>query len=210
MAVAALVLAAGSILSIGVSGSATAAAPRPAQAALVVKIARITNAGAEGRLGLDGPDQGTGIVIENVAGEKCLDANDSGSTAGKDGDKVQLWTCTGAPNQIWYVGAEDSAGNWELYNGAYPSKCLNARDSGGLGDGSHAQLWGCVTSPNAVWDLSGWINCLGKSYYCPIYLESDNYKFVLDATLSGDHDNGDQIQIWTPNSGANQDWVNLP
>jgi hypothetical protein len=102
----------------------------------------------------------------------------------------------------------DGAGSYALINAEYTSKCLNAADSPSLGDGSHVQLWSCgVGGSNMYWDLSGWGNCLSKTDACPIYLESDNYKWVLDATAQ-DIGNGDQIQIWTPDSGENQDWVN--
>jgi hypothetical protein len=146
-------------------------------------------------------------VVDNF--QYCLDANAAGPTAGENGDKVQLWTCNNGANQFWYFGSQNSAGNGYITNDYYSSKCLNADDSGGLADGKHVQLWGCADTSNMLWDLGGWSNCLTITEACPIYLSSDNYKWVLDA-VSQDIGNGDQIQIWTPDNGDNQFWVNSP
>jgi hypothetical protein len=144
--------------------------------------------------------------ITNQDGNYCLDANDKGSTAGQNGDKVQLFSCNGGTNQLWYTTSINSAGNATLHNGMYPSECLNANDSPSLGDGSVVQLWTCGTEANNMWNVGTWSTCLDSYAYCPLYLESDNYEYVLDAKSPGIGD-GDQVQIFTYNGDDNQFWT---
>jgi hypothetical protein len=82
----------------------------------------------------------------------CLNANDSGSTAGKNGDKVQAYSCNNSKNDLWYRGSCHGV-NCEWVNDEYTHMCLNANDTGGLKNGSHVQLWSCGTgSPyNGLW-----------------------------------------------------------
>jgi len=152
-------------------------------------------------------------VFEIVNGSGyCLDANDTGSTAGTNGDKVQLWTCNHTDNQFWYLGSETPDGAYPLVNDEYPSKCLNTDDTGGVADGSHVQLWNCsVDTFNEYWDLASWEKCSGYpgTEPCPIFLDVNNYEFMLDAT-SQDIGNGDQIQVWTSEGGNNQLWTPYP
>src|SRR5215469_10956617 len=84
------------------------------------------------------------IVNADTAGNGppyCLDANSAGPTAGKNGDKVQLWHCNGRRNQLWHIGHYVGSNYATLFNEAYPSECLNADDAGGLQSGRHVQLW---------------------------------------------------------------------
>jgi large repetitive protein len=72
---------------------------------------------------------------------KCLDLSAFGQT---DGTKVQLYTCTGAYNQVWQAWPDGTVRN--------PSsgKCL---DISGLGtdNGTKVQLWACTGAWNQVW-----------------------------------------------------------
>jgi hypothetical protein len=156
------------------------------------------------------PENAFLIVSTDTAGSDpyyCLDAQDSGSLAGKDGDTVQLWHCNYTPNQYWYVGSTDSAGNSTLVNAAYPSECLNAKDAGGLFSGQPLQLWHCsVNTSNEYWDAPYWEGLSGAyPYHAELALEADNYNFVLDARSPG-IGNGDKVQIYTFNGGPQQEW----
>lgn len=153
----------------------------------------------------ESPDQTSFFQIVNYY-NYCLDANDAGSTAGMNGDKVQLWTCTGKNNQYWEYGGESASGNFTLINHQYPSKCLNADDAGGLKDGQKVQLWDCgVDTSNEYWDVADWATCVDSGFDCTLPLEADNYKWVLDAEAQHIGD-GDKVQIWTPNGLLNQYW----
>lgn len=154
-------------------------------------------------------NSGATITLENYYNSAlCLDANDSGSTAGQNGDKVQLWTCSGKANQSWTLYKQGSAalGDFTLYNDKYPSKCLNADDSGGLANGRKVQLWTCGTTSNFYWYVGSWSICLESDATCVLYLNADNYQFVLDAR-SQSIGNGDQVQIWNPTNQENQFWI---
>jgi hypothetical protein len=145
----------------------------------------------------------------NEDGKYCLDANDAGSTAGKNGDKVQLWKCSGHANQFWSPGAKDGAGYETLFNDEYQSECLNADDAPSLRDGSRVQLWGCGGEANNMWDVTEWADCASGGYYCSLCLQADGCVYNLDAPSQAIGD-GDQIQIWTLNGGANQLWKSQP
>jgi hypothetical protein len=211
---AVLTLAAGSAFCLGTTGPAMAStaqfsgplylklAKLPVSALPAVLRARIARGESPDSIYTDA------FNIENQEPKNtyCLDANDSGSTAGTNGDKVQLWTCTGKDNQYWYLGEEDSDGNYAVVNDEYQSRCLNADDTGGLGDGSKVQLWGCGGEANDMWNMTYWqdeitVDCMAF----PIYLQSDNYKWDLNA-VSQHIGDGDQVQIWTPVGGANSAW----
>lgn len=149
----------------------------------------------------------TGYLLANdtYPADLCLDANDAGSTAGKNGDKVQLWTCDYTPNQIWIpLGLEENPAGGPstiMVNDEYGSMCLNADDSSGLANGKHVQLWECdVYTDNEYWNFGDMLD--GSSAYLGLY----SSPYVLDATEDG-FGNGDQVQIWTPLGGANQYWI---
>jgi len=147
------------------------------------------------------------IITESVY---CLDASTSSSLAGKNGDPVQLYTCTGGTNQYWYVGAMDVDGNHELVNDRWPGECLNVNDVGGERNGSPVQLWSCsVSTSNQYWDTHEWEICLQNECSLP-YLYNEGGPglgdtVVLDA-VSQHIGNLDKVQVWQPNGGANQFW----
>jgi hypothetical protein len=220
------VLAAVSLVSLGAVGPAIASS-RHVQAGgpLYVKVVKVPIASLPTIASLPraprarahehqaGPDSIFTDAFEVVNGDGyCLDANDVGSTAGTNGDKVQLWTCSHANNQYWYLGSEDADGSYTVVNDEYTSKCLNANDTGGLADGRHVQLWSCsVDTLNEYWDAATWESCTGYpgADACPLFLDVNAYEFLLDATAQ-DIGNGDQIQIWTSDGGDNQLWYPYP
>jgi hypothetical protein len=144
----------------------------------------------------------TRYEIRNAVGDLCLDANDLGSTAGRDGDKVQLWTCYGGANQDWipvYHGGHRLA--W-LVNAMYPTKCLNANNLGGLSRGRRVELWACYTSPNELWDFGDLVTNHGDR---PLFLAADSQTFTMDADKY--HlGNRDKVQIWNYYGAISQRW----
>ena len=117
------VLAAVSLVSLSAVGPAIASS-RHVQAGgpLHVKVVRLPTASlpralrARAHERQAGPDSILPDAFEIVSddGGYCLDANDVGSTAGTNGDKVQLWTCNHTNNQYWYLGSEDADGSYTL------------------------------------------------------------------------------------------------
>jgi hypothetical protein len=200
----------------GAAGAATGKAmpfTTVAGARLHLKLVRVPE--ASGRV-----DHGAFEIIseEKAAPAYCLDANDQGSSAGKNGDKVQLWACQDppTPNQEWFLnGTDPSNTNFtELANDEYQNDCLNANDTGGLVNGSRVQLWSCgAASANEFWDTgfndpNGWQYCLEDTVGndCRLYLLQDYPDFVLNANSSG-IGNGDYVQVWSPQAtGPNTEW----
>jgi hypothetical protein len=209
-----LVLATGSLAGLSIPGAAAASAAPSAGLQLRLVGFSPLPAALRGRLGSGRMTADAAGIAEveliNEDGNYCLDANDSGSTAGKNGDKVQLWKCTGNANQFWSPGAQDSAGFETLFNDEYQSECLNANDLPSLGDGSKVQLWGCGGEANDMWDVTNWADCVeGLGGYCSLCLQSDGCVYNLDAQ-SQHIGEGDQVQIFTLNGGKNQLWKSQP
>jgi hypothetical protein len=181
----------------------------PASAATGTARASFAMAGARLHLKLVSASNGAfeiqSAYPDGVGHNYCLDANDAGSSAGKNGDKVQLWACTGNFNQMWYAVDEVSGGYWQLENDEFPSECLNANDTGGLGNGSRAQLWSCtVYTGNEYWDYTHWSSCtVGGTTYCELAVEAGN-NLCLNAN-SSDVSNGDYVQVWSCSATGDAD-----
>jgi hypothetical protein len=219
-------LASGSLLGFGIGsvGAATAAATTAVATTAAAKTAAIPGAGRlqlkhvqvrlsaaqRDRLARSGvtPANSSAFMIITEGGY-CLDASTSSSDAGKNGDPVQLWTCTGGTNQYWYVGAGDVDGNNELVNDRWSGECLNVNDVGGERNGSPVQLWSCsVGTSNQYWNTHEWEICHENECNLP-YLYNEGAPglstIVLDA-VSQHIGDGDKVQVWQPNGGANQFW----
>ncbi|KAJ7081191.1 ricin B lectin domain-containing protein [Mycena belliarum] len=78
-----------------------------------------------------------------IVGNKCIDVKD-GKNA--DGTKLQIWTCSGGPNQQ-FVGRLDGSFQW-----AGSNKCIDLTD-GRITDGTQLQLYTCGSGNlNQQWD----------------------------------------------------------
>jgi hypothetical protein len=147
--------------------------------------------------------------LVNLQYGKCVDANDAGSTAGTNGDKVQLWGCfnnsSSHANQWWWPYYTTS-GWTELINWQY-GLCLDANSSGGFVNGAKVQLWGCFnnssTHPNQWWNYGP------TGFYSQLTNLWGGATKVLDANNAGSSGgtNGDKIQIWAYLGGSNQFWL---
>lgn len=155
-------------------------------------------------------DSVNAFEVSNLAAGLCLDANNAGSTAGQNGDKVQLWQCNNTDNQYWLPltwGTYKGITWQELVNVEYESMCLNANDAwppaGGLGNGSPVQLWNCdVGTSNEAWGFDLWLT---EPAGGTIQLLGGGEDLFLDATDPG-LGNGDQVQIWQLTARNNQWW----
>jgi hypothetical protein len=146
----------------------------------------------------------TGYAFINSADNFCLNANNAGSTAGKNGDKVQLWACYNSPNEYWIPVHYYGSLYW-LVNAQYQSKCLNADNSGGLANGRHVQLWNCYGATNEYWDFGDWYAYVNGGSVAPLFLDGWGTPFCLDADKY--HlGNGDQVEIWNYYGNTNQLW----
>jgi len=144
--------------------------------------------------------------IRSRADNLCLDANTLGSTAGQNGDAVQLWACYGGANQEWVPEYKAGQLAW-LVNAKYPGMCLNANDIGGLGNGRRVQLWNCYVAANELWNIG---TLMANPVSSPLYLGTGgSQSLALDAdkfNLS----NGDKVQVWDYYGGSSQLWYPVP
>ena len=126
----------------------------------------------------------TGPVHPQASSGLCLDVVGQGTA---NGTPVEVWACSGAPNQQWsYDGTSLRV---------YGSKCLDV-PSGNLTDGTRLQIWDCFPgNTNQKWTQSGsQIQWAGKGK-------------CLDLT-DGVAASGTPIQSWGCYAGdANQSWM---
>ena len=94
--------------------------------------------------------------LVNLDYGKCVDANNAGSTAGHNGDKVQLWGCfdnsSTHPNQWWDYGPTGFYSQLtNLWGGA--TKVLDANNAGSSGgtNGDKIQIWAYLGGSNQFW-----------------------------------------------------------
>jgi hypothetical protein len=180
-----------------------ASSQRPTKRASIAR--PTTKPAAAGSSPTRAPATAARYEIRNTADGLCLDANDLGPKAGRNGDTVQLWTCYGGANQSWIPIPQGSGLVW-LENAMYPTKCLNADNVGGLASGSRVQLWDCYDSPNEQWNVAG---LLSNGPNQPLLLGADSQTLALDADKY--HlGNGDKVQIWSSYGATNQRWSSIP
>lgn len=120
---------------------------------------------------------------------KCLDIDNGQGKfdANQDLNKsqVQVWDCTGSPNQQFYLDTATNRLRWK-------NKCVDP-DMLAEKDGTKLQLWDCNDGNN------GWKYENG--------LLSWRDKWCVDVS-NGDDKNGNPLQIWTCNSASpNMRWT---
>ncbi len=114
----------------------------------------------------------------------CLDDRNNSAS---NGAVVQVWKCTGSPNQNWQVYSDGTI----RHNGL----CLDASGYGTT-NGTKVQLWACTGAANQKWDTRDW-----RIHYDNPAADDE----VLDDTGHGG--NGTRQQIWTNLNGTNQYWA---
>ena len=142
----------------------------------------------------------TGYV--NAEGQRlCLD--DSGYPGRQSltaGNPMQIWTCKGTPNQIWYahyMRTTDGVPELEIRN-EWSNQCLDARNHGRR-NGTVVQQWPCQAgvSVNQLWYAGVKPSELSFMGFVPISNASTLGVSgpVLDVRNSSPK-NGTPIQLW--------------
>jgi len=126
----------------------------------------------------------TGPITSGLSSSKCVD-DSAFSTA--NGNKIQMWDCTGGVNQQWTV---ESNGTLQVYG-----KCLDITGAN-YNNGTLIELWDCNGGANQQWQASNGELVNPASGKC---LDDPNSNTT----------NGTQLVLWTCNGGSNQKW-NLP
>ena len=134
------------------------------------------------------------LFINQAATSLCLD-NTGWSTA--NGTSAELWTCNGAPVQNWIVHAQGN-GYFSIQN-QRTGLCVD-NTGGSQSPGNKVTLWSCANNSNQNW----------------LFLDVGNGVYKLQNQASGglmlddpaaSTTAGTQLQIWTDNGLAPQQWV---
>ncbi|HEV8555111.1 MAG TPA: ricin-type beta-trefoil lectin domain protein [Actinophytocola sp.] len=132
--------------------------------------------------GTDGGSQGRQIVGGQSG--RCVDVPNSTTT---NGTQVQLWDCSGQPNQSWTATASRQL---TVLGG----KCLDAFNRGTT-NGTAVVIWDCNGQTNQQWSINSNGTITGvQSNLC------------LDANGRGTA-NGTKLILWACNGQTNQQWT---
>jgi hypothetical protein len=123
----------------------------------------------------------TGPITAGDNGAKCVD-DSAFSTA--NGNKIQMWDCTGGVNQQWTVA---SNGTLQVYG-----KCMDITGAN-YNNGTLIELWQCNGGANQQWQATNGELVNPASGKC------------LDDPGSNTA-NGTQLELWACNGGTNQQW----
>jgi len=123
----------------------------------------------------------TGPITAGDNGAKCVD-DSAFSTA--NGNKIQMWDCTGGVNQQWTVGSD---GTLQVYG-----KCLDITGANSA-NGTLIELWQCNGGANQQWQAENGQLVNPASGKC---LDDPNFNTT----------NGTQLELWACNGGSNQQW----
>ncbi|MFI1017344.1 RICIN domain-containing protein [Streptomyces sp. NPDC020965] len=129
-------------------------------------------------------------------GVQCLDADINGG--GGNGNRVQVWTCNGLPQQRWF-----SADNGMLMNGRFPGMCLDADVNGGGLNGTRLQLWQCSGATQQLW------GALPNDFSLYNFRFLNNFTTVVDRNSLWPGD-GAGTHLWGKNFQPQQWWVIEP
>jgi hypothetical protein len=123
----------------------------------------------------------TGPIVAGDNGAKCADDSAFSSA---NGNKIQMWDCTGGVNQQWTVEPD---GTLQVYG-----KCMDITGAN-YGNGTLIELWTCNGGANQQWHATSGTLVNPASGKC------------LDDPGSNTA-NGTQLVLWTCNGGSNQQW----
>ena len=123
----------------------------------------------------------SGPIVAGDDGAKCVD-DSAFSTA--NGNKIQMWDCTGGINQQWTVEPD---GTLQVYG-----KCMDITGAN-YGNGTLIELWDCNGGASQQWQASNGTLVNPASGKC---LDDPNSNTA----------NGTQLILWTCNGGTNQQW----
>jgi endo-1,4-beta-xylanase len=130
------------------------------------------------------PGTSSGGEIRGSASRRCLDVPNSSRT---DGTRIQLWDCSGLPNQNWTYTSRQQLK-------VLGDKCLDAVGYGRT-NGTQVVTYRCTRGANQQWRLNPDGSITGvASGRC------------LDAVAPGTA-NGTKLQLWDCSGRANQQWT---
>lgn len=155
-----------------------------------------------GYFGAGSPRMGTYVTFRSLYGnqKQCLDAMDE--DGGRNGNRVQVWTCNGSSNQRWFwTGRSGTEQEGALKSVRFPGMCLDADLNGEGRNGTILQLWRCNYEEQQMWT---------RDYSSAHSLWNDRFYFngnvVVDRDINGPTD-GAKVQLWQRNYQPQQSWA---
>jgi hypothetical protein len=139
-------------------------------------------------------DNSTHVFQSVQAPSLCLD-NTGWSTA--NNTSAELWDCTGLSVQNWIVHAHGN-GFFSIQN-QQTGLCVD-NTGGSTTPGNLVTLWGCVNNANQNWQFMD----MGNGSYK--LLNQASGSLILDDP-AGSTTHGTQLQLWTDNGLAPQQWI---
>ncbi|GAA3437589.1 RICIN domain-containing protein [Kutzneria kofuensis] len=132
---------------------------------------------------------GTSGAVHAVGAGKCLDINNSTTTAGT---QAQIWDCNGGAGQTW---TRTSAKELRVYATTSTPMCLD-NSGNGTTNGTAAVIWQCNGGANQQWN----VNSNGT-------ISNVQSGLCLDVNGFGTA-NGTKVQLWACGSNqSNQQWT---
>jgi hypothetical protein len=173
--------------ALGLTGSASVRDVWTAtdQGSFTTSVTTTVPAGQAVLLTVTGTDPtGSGRQIIGTQSGRCVDVPNAATT---NGTQLQLWDCTGQPNQSW---TNTSSRQLMVLGG----KCLDAFNHGSS-NGTAVVSWDCNGQTNQQWNLNANGTITGvQSNLC------------LDANNQGTG-NGTHLILWGCNGQGNQQWT---
>jgi Ricin-type beta-trefoil lectin domain len=137
----------------------------------------------------------SGHRFENQAGSgMCLDLTGANTI---NGTLLELWPCTGNPNQVWNIQS-GTTGN--LRSGLNANKCIDLRWNGanyGTANRTPIEIWDCNGGLNQRWAFNGVISTTEQNVGTKC-LDIPNW------------DTTKPPELWDCNGGSNQQWIYYP
>jgi hypothetical protein len=128
-------------------------------------------------------------ALHAVGASKCLDINNSSTTAGT---QAQIWDCNGGTAQTW---TRTAAKELRVYANTSTPMCLDD-SGGGTASGTAAVIWQCNGGANQQWN----VNSNGT-------ISNVQTGLCLDVNGFGTA-NGTKVQLWACGSNqSNQQWT---
>ncbi|MEZ5038690.1 MAG: ricin-type beta-trefoil lectin domain protein [Saprospiraceae bacterium] len=162
------------------------------QTILAAPIERGTTTSPEnGSAFLELADSPLSIIRFTYNTNKCID--DYGSST-SNGTNIQTYTCTGNPNQQWYLNAEDRTISSKLNT----AKCLDL-DNSNTNNGTNIQLYDCNGSSAQKWVYNGLYKTIHSGVNSDKCFDAKDASKAINLNVN--------LQLWDCNyTSKNQKW----
>jgi hypothetical protein len=125
----------------------------------------------------------------NIQNPLCLDLVQANTN---NGEILDVWPCTGNPNQVWNI---QSGVSGNLRSGLNNNKCVDLR-SASTNNGTAIEIWDCHGGINQRWAFAGQVMTGPSGNGKCLDIPGGNTSLAPE--------------LWDCNGGSNQQWVYYP